>query len=180
MSSDGSESCLDNGSEGSTCEDYGKMVQCGDGVCTNGETCVCADCAVFCIPGPMPIGLADEFPEPGPGYDDGAMAEACESAKELEYAESWDCPDWQYVSGLTNEENPLCSELATRRDYQQFLWNEGQVLGNQLKSENSCTTNDTRSVCVKAEGFLNRSEQAKDEYDRLNAIPCYLYNQLRR
>jgi hypothetical protein len=171
MSSDGSESCQDDGGVSSTCEDYDKLVQCNDGICAVDEICTCSECSAFCISGDLTPALVSAltpitFNEPG-------MGDACEASNLYEFA-NWGCPDWSSVSGFENKQNPLCDEMGAMREFYAELYNMAKKWAEEIQEEYSCVPNDERTVCEVRGRLLQAADDFYQKFEYYNSLPCHL------
>ena len=178
MSSDGSESCLDNGGDWSTCEGYGVKVQCNDNVCVYGEVCVCSECAVYCAnPDPLPSEVLEKLPKE-PGSFETAFGEACEAAVTTEWAAGWTCPEWANVSEYENKTNPLCTERAALRDYyaqvapmlREFAAQLQEQYGALCANPENALMDECRAMVAAAADALG----AQSKFEAANMTPCYV------
>jgi hypothetical protein len=173
-SSTGSEICFGNGGEQTTCGNYNKFVQCGDGVCSAdaGEVCVCSECAIYCIATEMPNGLKDALANlTENSYEDSKGA--CLAAVAYEWTDEWDCPTFDWVSGFEYS-NPSCEAKNHALDEIHRGMNDDRAMGNYLYAAGGCSSTSS-SLCDRANAFLDRANSLAQDYDDLNSIPCYMF-----
>jgi len=177
MTSDGSESCFDDGGFSATCEDYGTLVQCGDGICSPSENCLCADCALFCIPSLSPI-LKAALPS-SPTFNETSIGQVCEAVNVHEWDETVTCPTWSWEEGFVRG-NPLCTELQHARSEMNLIHGFMKGLADAYQAQYSCTPNDNSSECVQQREYQQLADDALAAFNYYNTIPCYVDLNFRR